>query len=153
MQRPNAIRINLDLFYDYRTNVALYPTWQALLRDRQPKTIFFWGQDDFFFTPEGGEAYLKDLRKAEMRRLDAGHFAVEDHLDYISSNIHRFHAERASGGWEFTERERIHHSDAEGANGVQEEGFLVRKRANNSQNIQSNWGSPLPVHKRSFRIC
>ena len=118
MQRPNAVRINLDLFYDYRTNVALYPTWQALLRERQPKTIIFRGQDDIFFAPEGGEAYLKDLPKAEMHRLDAGHFAVEDHLDYISSDIHRFHAERASGGWEFTERERIHHRDAEGTNGA-----------------------------------
>jgi hypothetical protein len=46
MQRPNAIRINLDLFYDYRTNVELYPQWQAFLRDHQPKTLIFWGQDE-----------------------------------------------------------------------------------------------------------
>ena len=58
MQRPNAERVQLDLFYDYRTNVELYPKWQAFLRERQPKTIIFWGQDDIFFTPEGGEAYL-----------------------------------------------------------------------------------------------
>jgi len=93
MQRPDAVRINLDLFFDYRTNVPLYPAWQRFLRERQPKTIIFWGQDDLFFTKEGGEAYLKDLPEAEMHRLDAGHFAVEDHLDYISSNIQRFHAE------------------------------------------------------------
>ena len=93
MQRPHAVRINLDLFFDYRTNVPLYPAWQRFLRERQPKTIIFWGQDDVFFTREGGEAFLKDLPEAEMHRLDAGHFAVEDHLDYISSNIHRFHAE------------------------------------------------------------
>jgi pimeloyl-ACP methyl ester carboxylesterase len=96
MQRPNAIRINLDLFYDYRTNISLYPTWQAFLRERQPKTIIFWGQDDIFFTREGGEAYLKDLPKAEMHRLDSGHFAVEDNLGYISSNIHRFYAEKVA---------------------------------------------------------
>lgn len=98
MQRPNAERINLDLFYDYRTNVALYPKWQAFLRDRQPRTIIFWGQDDVFFTPEGGEAYLKDLPKAEMHRLSAGHFAVEDNLDYISSHIHRFYEEQVAEG-------------------------------------------------------
>jgi pimeloyl-ACP methyl ester carboxylesterase len=94
MERPNVRRIQLDLFYDYRTNVTLYPKWQTFLRDRQPKTIIFWGQEDIFFTREGGEAYLKDLPKAEMHRLDSGHFAVEDSLDYIASDIHRFYAEK-----------------------------------------------------------
>lgn len=98
MQRPHAVRVNLNLFYDYRKNVALYPVWQEFLRKNQPKTIIFWGQTDIFFTPEGGEAYLKDLPKAEMHRLDAGHFAVEDHLDYISSNMHRFYAEKVANG-------------------------------------------------------
>jgi hypothetical protein len=72
MQRPHAVRMNLDLFYDYRTNVPLYPEWQAFLRTRQPKTIIFWGQDDVFFTKEGGEAYLTDLPNAEMHRLVGG---------------------------------------------------------------------------------
>ena len=53
--RPNARRVQLDFFYDYRTNVDLYPKWQAFLRERQPPTIIFWGQDDIFFTREGGE--------------------------------------------------------------------------------------------------
>jgi pimeloyl-ACP methyl ester carboxylesterase len=96
MERPNARRVQLDLFYDYRTNVTLYPKWQAFLRDRQPKTIIFWGQDDIFFTREGGEAYLKDLPNAEMHRLNSGHFAVEDTLDYIASNIHRFYADKVA---------------------------------------------------------
>jgi pimeloyl-ACP methyl ester carboxylesterase len=96
MQRPHAIRMNLDLFYDYRTNVALYPVWQKFLRDRQPKTIIFWGQDDIFFTKEGGEAYLTDLPNAEIHRLAAGHFAVEDNLDYISANMHRFYATKVA---------------------------------------------------------
>jgi pimeloyl-ACP methyl ester carboxylesterase len=98
LRRPHAIRAHLDLFYDYRTNVALYPKWQAFLRERQPKTIIFWGQHDIFFTPDGGEAYLQDLPNAEIHRLDAGHFAVEDHLDYISSNMHRFYATQVAGG-------------------------------------------------------
>ena len=98
MQRPHAVRVNLNLFYDYRKNVELYPVWQEFLRKNQPKTIIFWGQTDIFFTPEGGEAYLKDLPMAEMHRLDAGHFAVEDHLDYISNNMHRFYAEKVVNG-------------------------------------------------------
>jgi pimeloyl-ACP methyl ester carboxylesterase len=96
MTRPNAVRINLDLFYDYRTNVALYPQWQAFLRKYQPKTIIFWGEQDIFFTPAGGEAFLKDLPNAEMHRLEAGHFAVEDHLEYISREMHRFYKDKVS---------------------------------------------------------
>jgi len=91
IQRPHGRQIQLDLFYDYRTNVALYPKWQEFLKKRQPDTIIFWGQDDIFFTREGGEAFLKDLPKAEMHRLEAGHFAVEDCLDYIAENIHGFY--------------------------------------------------------------
>src|SRR5216684_2130403 len=98
MKRPNARRIQLDLFYDYRNNVTLYPKWQAFLREHQPKTIIFWGESDIFFSPEGGEAYLKDLPTAEMHRLDAGHFAVEDNLEEISNGIHRFYAEKVADG-------------------------------------------------------
>jgi len=94
MERPNARRVQMDLFYDYRTNVGLYPEWQKFLRDHQPKTLIFWGQDDIFFTREGGEAYLKDLPAAEMYRLDSGHFAVEDSLEPIASNIERFYDEK-----------------------------------------------------------
>ena len=93
MQRPHSVRINLDLFYDYRNNVTLYPLWQMFLRDRQPKTIIFWGQNDIFFTPAGGEAFLRDVPKAEMHRLAGGHFAVEDNLEYIASNMKRFYRE------------------------------------------------------------
>lgn len=94
MERPAARRVQMELFYDYRTNVALYPQWQQFLRERQPKTLIFWGQDDIFFTPEGGEAYLEDLPNAEMHRLDSGHFAVEDSLEYIAGNIRRFYDEQ-----------------------------------------------------------
>lgn len=96
MERPNARRVQMDLFYDYRTNVTLYPDWQKFLRDRQPKTLIFWGQDDIFFTREGGEAYLKDLPDAEMHRLDSGHFAVEDSLEQIATNIQRFYDEEVT---------------------------------------------------------
>ena len=94
LERPHARRLNLDLFYDYRTNVALYPQWQEFLRKRQPNTLIFWGQDDIFFTREGGEAYLQDLPQAEMHRLDSGHFAVEDNLDTIARGMIAFHQKK-----------------------------------------------------------
>ena len=93
-ERPDAQRVHLDLFYDYRTNVAMYPLWQKFLREHQPPALIFWGQNDLFFTREGGEAYLKDLPNAEIHRLNSGHFAVEDCLGEISSNIKRFYPEK-----------------------------------------------------------
>jgi pimeloyl-ACP methyl ester carboxylesterase len=95
MERPHARQVQMEFFYDYRTNVALYPQWQAFLRSRQPKTLIFWGQDDIFFTREGGEAFLQDVPAAELHRLDSGHFAVEDCLEYIARHMRRFYAEQA----------------------------------------------------------
>ena len=97
LERPHARRAQLDLFYDYRTNVELYPAWQALLRDRRPPTLILWAQNDIFFTPEGGEAYLRDLPDAELIRLDTGHFAAEDSVDEMATAIRRFHRERVAG--------------------------------------------------------
>lgn len=97
MERPNARRVQMDLFYDYRTNVDLYPKWQKFLQDNQPKSLIFWGQNDIFFTREGGEAYIKDLPNAEMHRLDSGHFAVEDSLDEIADGIIHFYLEKVRG--------------------------------------------------------
>jgi pimeloyl-ACP methyl ester carboxylesterase len=91
LARPNAKRVQLDFFYDYRKNVELYAKWQAFLRRRKPNTIIFWGRDDIFFTPEGGEAYLRDLPKAEIHRLKSGHFAVEDCLPYITEKMLAFY--------------------------------------------------------------
>jgi pimeloyl-ACP methyl ester carboxylesterase len=96
LQRPNGRQVQLDLFYDYRTNVTLYPKWQAFLKERQPATIIFWGQGDIFFTPEGGEAYLEDLPHAEMHRLEAGHFAVEDCLPYIAERMQQFYDKKVT---------------------------------------------------------
>ena len=97
LARTGAKQVQLDLFYDYRTNVALYPHWQAFLKERQPKTIIFWGQNDIFFTPQGGEAYLQALPNAEMHRLDSGHFAVEDSLSTIAANMIAFHKKYVAG--------------------------------------------------------
>jgi len=94
MERPDARRVQMDLFYDYRTNVALYPGWQKFFREHQPKTLIFWSQNDIFFTPEGGEAYLKDIPDAEIHRLDSGRFAVEGCLEEIVTNVQRFYLEK-----------------------------------------------------------
>ncbi len=96
LQLPHAVRINLDLFHDYRTNLAEYPVWQEFFRRRRPPTQIFWGQGDPFFTPAGGESYLRDLPDAEIHRLETGHFAVEDHLDYIAQQMKRFYRERVA---------------------------------------------------------
>ncbi len=94
MERPTVRQGQMDLFYDYRTNVSLYPQWQKFLRECQPKALIFWGQNEIFFTREGGEAYLRDLPNTEMYRLDSGHFAIEDCLNEIANNISRFYFER-----------------------------------------------------------
>jgi pimeloyl-ACP methyl ester carboxylesterase len=93
LARPNARRVQLDLFYDDRTNCAQYATWQGRMRRDQPRTLIFWGQGDLFFTPAGGEAYLRDLPDARLVRLDSGHFAVEDCLQEIVDGIHSFYDE------------------------------------------------------------
>jgi pimeloyl-ACP methyl ester carboxylesterase len=64
------------------------------MRERRPKTLILWGENDIFFTPEGGRAYLRDLPEAELHMLDSGHFAVEDSLEEIAAQIKRFHAEQ-----------------------------------------------------------
>jgi pimeloyl-ACP methyl ester carboxylesterase len=96
MERPGARRVQLELFYDYRTNVPMYPAWQQFLRERQPPTLILWGQHDIFFTPEGGRAYLRDLPDAELHELDSGHFAVEDSLEVIATRMKDFYLERVA---------------------------------------------------------
>jgi hypothetical protein len=72
MERPNARRVQMDLFYDYRTNVELYPKWQAFLRTQQPKTLIFWGQNDIFFTREGERPTSKTCRRPRCTGLIPG---------------------------------------------------------------------------------
>ena len=78
LDRPGINAIMLDLFYDYRTNAALYPQFQAFFRTRQPPTLIVWGKNDVIFPEAGARAYLSDLPRAELHLLDSGHFALED---------------------------------------------------------------------------
>jgi pimeloyl-ACP methyl ester carboxylesterase len=78
LDRPGNVEIQLDLFYDYRTNLGLYPQFQKFFRERQPPTLIVWGKNDVIFPADGARAYLKDLPRAELHLLDTGHFALED---------------------------------------------------------------------------
>ena len=75
-----------DLLYDYRTNVASYPAWQAWLREHKPPTLLVWGRNDPSFIAAGGEAFKRDLPDAEIHLLDAGHFALDEKNDEIASS-------------------------------------------------------------------
>jgi pimeloyl-ACP methyl ester carboxylesterase len=87
LDRPGNVEIQLDLFYDYRINVDLYPRFQQFFRDRQPPTLIVWGRNDTIFPAEGAQAYLRDLPKAELHLLDTGHFALEDKGEEIGARM------------------------------------------------------------------
>lgn len=91
--RPGTDEIQLDLFRNYATNVALYPAFQAYFREHQPKLLAIWGKNDPFFLPAGAEAYRGDLPDARVALLDTGHFALETHVDEIAAAIRNFLAE------------------------------------------------------------
>jgi len=90
LDRPGNAEIQLDLFYDYRTNVPLYPEFQAFFRQYQPPTLIVWGKNDFIFPPEGATPYARDLRDVETHLLDTGHFALETHGEEIAGRIEEF---------------------------------------------------------------
>ncbi|RWY79040.1 alpha/beta hydrolase [Rhizobium leguminosarum] len=90
LDRPGNKDIQLDLFYDYRTNLPLYPQFQAFFRDRKPPTLIVWGKNDQIFPEEGAHPYLRDLPEAEFHLIDTGHFALEDKLDEMAPLIRSF---------------------------------------------------------------
>ena len=93
---PGRDQVMLDLIYDYTSNVALYPTWQAYLREHQPPTLITWGANDRYFIADGARAYLADVPNAELHLLDTGHFALATHVDEIAELIAAFHAAHAA---------------------------------------------------------
>jgi pimeloyl-ACP methyl ester carboxylesterase len=82
--------IQLDLLYDYQSNVALYDKWHEYFRAKQPRMLIVWGSNDPFFTVEGAKAYQRDLPEAELHLIDTGHFALEDSCDFIAERIRKF---------------------------------------------------------------
>ena len=90
LARPGNDEIQLDLFLDYASNVALYPKFQEYFRTRKPPVLAVWGKNDPFFLPPGAEAFKRDLPNAEVRFFDTGHFALETHHEQIAATIQDF---------------------------------------------------------------
>lgn len=90
LDRPGNAEIQMDLFYDYRTNLPLYPAIQAYFRKQRPPTLIVWGQNDKIFPADGARPYMRDLPDAEFHLLDTGHFALEDKLDVMAPLIRGF---------------------------------------------------------------
>ena len=90
LARPGNDEIQLDLFLDYASNVALYPKFQEYFRTKRPPLLAVWGKNDPFFLPPGAEAFKRDNPEAEVRFFDTGHFALETHAQEIGSAINDF---------------------------------------------------------------
>ena len=90
LTRPGAHEVQLDLFLDYASNVALYPAFHAYFRNHQPPFLAVWGKNDPFFLPAGAEAFKRDIPGAEIRFFDTGHFALETHCAEIAAAIRDF---------------------------------------------------------------
>ena len=97
LSQPGQREIQAALLYDYRTNLASYPAWQAWLREHKPPTLVAWGANDPSFIGAGGAAYSADLPDAEIHLLDAGHFALEEKNDDIAALILDFMGRRVHG--------------------------------------------------------
>jgi pimeloyl-ACP methyl ester carboxylesterase len=98
LARPGADEIQLDLFGDYKSNVALYPAFQDYFRRHKPPLLAAWGKNDPFFLPPGAEAFKRDIPGAVVRFFDTGHFALETHAVEIAAAIRDFLAPLAGKG-------------------------------------------------------
>ena len=94
LTRPGRDAIQLELLYDYRTNLERYPEWHDYFRRHQPPALVVWGKNDPFFTVPGALAYQRDLRNSEVHLLETGHFALEEACDAIAGHIRRFLPDR-----------------------------------------------------------
>ena len=90
LARPGADEVQLDLFGAYKSNIALYPSFQEYFRTHKPPLLAVWGKNDPFFVPAGAEAFKRDNPRAVVRFLDAGHFALETHAGEIAESIRNF---------------------------------------------------------------
>ncbi len=87
LDRPGTQDYQVDLLENYKTNIGLYPEWQAAFRARQPKTLIVWGKNDPFFIPPGARAYLSDLPEAKLVWLDSGHFVLDENAPRVATEI------------------------------------------------------------------
>lgn len=90
LTRPENNEIQLAMFYDYRTNVTLYPSWQTYLKTYQPPVLIVWGKNDQIFPASGAYPYQKDLKNVDFHLLNTGHFALEEEGAAIEKYIRKF---------------------------------------------------------------
>jgi len=90
LDRLGNAAIQLDLLYNYQSNVALYDLWHEYFRSRQPRMLILWGKNDQFFTVEGAQAYQRDILNAELHLIDTGHLALEDFSSFIAERMRKF---------------------------------------------------------------
>ena len=90
LDRPGNKEIQLQLFYDYRSNPPLYPQWQDYFRKYQPPTLVVWGKNDLIFVKEGALPYQRDLKDMDIHLLNTGHFALEEESELIANLISHF---------------------------------------------------------------
>jgi pimeloyl-ACP methyl ester carboxylesterase len=90
LNQPGQGDIQTELFYDYRSNVAAYPTWQAWMQKVKPRLLVLWGKYDPSFDISEPEAYRRDVPSAEIHMLDAGHFAMDTAADQVADLVRGF---------------------------------------------------------------
>jgi pimeloyl-ACP methyl ester carboxylesterase len=90
LSRPGQEAIQLDLLYNYRTNLSEYPKWQQWLKTTQPRMLLVWGKNDVFFPVSAAEAIKRDVPSAELHVYDTSHLALEEHHEDIAQNIISF---------------------------------------------------------------
>jgi pimeloyl-ACP methyl ester carboxylesterase len=88
--RPGNVDIQLDLFLDYANNVKLYPAFQAYFREHHPPLLAIWGEHDLYFIPAGAKAFTRDIPNAKVEFLDTGHFALETHVQEVTTSMRAF---------------------------------------------------------------
>ena len=95
LDRPGNAEIQLDLLYNYQSNLPQYDLWHEYFRKRQPRMLIVWGKNDPFFTVEGAKAYQKDIPTAQLHLIDTGHFALEDSSAFIAERMREFLSQSA----------------------------------------------------------
>ena len=95
MERPGNKDVQLDLFYDYKSNVPLYPAFHEYFRKSKVPVLAMWGKNDSIFVAPGAEAFKKDVEKLELRLVDAGHFAIETNEELFADSMHDFFEKHA----------------------------------------------------------
>lgn len=98
LDRPGNAEIQMDLFYDYRTNLPLYPAIQAYFRSHRPPTLIVWGKNDTIFPADGAHPYKRDLPDVEFHLFDTGHFVLEDRADEVFPLIRDFLDRKIANG-------------------------------------------------------